>query len=63
MSKGTSAHGEHGKGKSHVPCRRCGYPSFHIRHKMCAKCGYGRTTTIRRFAWAKKGSLMRRMQH
>ncbi len=30
--------------KSHGKCRRCGKKSFHLRKKVCAACGFGKTS-------------------
>ncbi|MFA5406562.1 MAG: 50S ribosomal protein L37e [Candidatus Nanoarchaeia archaeon] len=54
MTKGTPSKGKKSKGKSHIMCRRCGKPSFHASHNVCASCGYGKTSKIRSYAWAKK---------
>ncbi len=54
MSKGTPSKGKRSKGKSHIVCRRCGKKSFHVRKKICAACGFGKTATIKKFAWAKQ---------
>ncbi|NMC07505.1 MAG: 50S ribosomal protein L37e [Candidatus Lokiarchaeota archaeon] len=53
MGKGTPAKGLHNK-KTHIRCRRCGRTSFHVRHKLCAACGFGKTTRIRRYNWQTK---------
>ena len=45
--------GKHANRKTHVPCRRCGTNAFNIRKGICASCGYGKTTTIRTYNWAK----------
>jgi len=29
--------------KSHGTCRRCGKKSFHLRKKVCAACGFGKS--------------------
>ena len=51
MSKGTPSRGKHSKGQSHIPCRRCGNHSYHIRKEKCASCGYGDTAKIRNPTW------------
>ena len=53
MSKGTPSMGKR-QGKSHVACRRCGKISYHIRHKICAACGFGRSTKMRVYKWLTK---------
>jgi len=39
--------------KLHIRCRRCGRHSYHIRKKACSSCGYGKTSKIRSYSWAK----------
>jgi len=51
MSKGTAARGKHSKGKSHIRCRRCGKPTYHVRKKKCSSCGYGKTAKTRKYNW------------
>jgi large subunit ribosomal protein L37e len=53
MGTGTPAQGRHNKHKVHIPCRRCGKHSYHIRKKTCASCGYGRMAKMRSYTWAK----------
>ncbi|HKM13571.1 MAG TPA: 50S ribosomal protein L37e [Candidatus Methanomethylophilaceae archaeon] len=53
MGAGTSAQGRHNTKKTHIPCRRCGRHSYHIRKSVCASCGYGKTATLRKYSWAK----------
>ena len=57
MSKGTPSMGKHNK-ITHIPCRRCGKPAYHIRKKKCAKCGYPRSK-IKKYNWAWKSVLTR----
>lgn len=40
--------------KTHIRCRRCGESSYHIKHKVCSHCGYGKSAKIRTFSWHKK---------
>lgn len=47
MTKGTTSFGER-HNKSHTVCRRCGRRSFHIQKGVCASCGYGGSTKMRR---------------
>ena len=54
MSKGTPSQGKKGRRKLHIRCRRCGKASYHKKKKVCAHCGYGKTTTIRKYKWQKK---------
>ncbi|MBS3125395.1 50S ribosomal protein L37e [Candidatus Woesearchaeota archaeon] len=54
MSKGlggTGSQGKRSRGKSHMPCRRCGRSSFHISKHVCASCGYGAGPKMRSYAW------------
>ena len=51
--KGTRSMGKKQK-KTHIRCRRCGRHSYHIRKKICASCGLGRTAKIRHYNWLKK---------
>lgn len=51
MGKGTPSFGKKSKGKTHIRCRRCGRHAYHVRHKYCAACGYGRSARIRRYDW------------
>ncbi len=52
MSKGTPAQGKRQK-NTHIRCRRCGKHSYHIRKKACSSCGFGNSSKIRSYAWAK----------
>ena len=54
MTKGTPSMGKKSGKKSHIKCRRCGEHSYHIRKKKCSSCGYGATSTIRKYNWNKK---------
>ena len=56
MTKGTPSMGKHSGKKTHMRCRRCGKPAYHMSKKKCASCGYGETATIRKYAWNKKNS-------
>ncbi len=51
MSKGTPSSA--GGKIVHVRCRRCGSHSFHRQHGVCASCGFGRSSRLRRYDWAK----------
>ena len=42
MSKGTPSMGKKNK-KTHIRCRRCGRNTYHIRKKVCASCGFGKS--------------------
>ncbi|MEM0384932.1 MAG: 50S ribosomal protein L37e [Nitrososphaeria archaeon] len=47
--KGTPSFGVKGKrARTHVICRRCGKPSFHIRKKRCASCGFGASKKLKK---------------
>ncbi|MBI4020612.1 MAG: 50S ribosomal protein L37e [Candidatus Aenigmarchaeota archaeon] len=50
MAKGTPSMGKRNR-KTHIACRRCGRHAYHIRHKICAACGFGRSRKIRAYAW------------
>ncbi|RLG45675.1 MAG: 50S ribosomal protein L37e [Thermoproteota archaeon] len=52
--------GKKSKGKTHIVCRRCGRRSFHVRKKVCASCGYGKTSKWRRYKWQNKSTHTRR---
>ena len=54
MSKGTPSKGKQSGKKTHIACRRCGGHSYHIRHKECSSCGFGNSTTLRKYAWQNK---------
>lgn len=54
MSKGTPSMGKRSSGKSHVPCRRCGRAAYNMQKSTCASCGYGKTTRLRTYTWAKQ---------
>ncbi|MDP7323485.1 MAG: 50S ribosomal protein L37e [Candidatus Woesearchaeota archaeon] len=55
MSKGTASMGKKSGKKTHIRCRRCGKPTYHMRKKKCASCGYGASAKIRKFKWKKAG--------
>jgi len=54
MSKGTASIGKHSGKTSHVRCRRCGKRTYHIRDRICASCGYGKSAKLRSYNWNKK---------
>ncbi|MGD0203758.1 MAG: 50S ribosomal protein L37e [Candidatus Bathyarchaeia archaeon] len=54
MGKGTPSMGKRQGQTVHIKCRRCGRRAYHVRHKRCAACGYGETTTIRHYTWMRK---------
>ncbi|MEM4254605.1 MAG: 50S ribosomal protein L37e [Candidatus Woesearchaeota archaeon] len=51
MGKGTPAMGKRSKGRSHIICRRCGRHSYNVAKKVCASCGFGKTSKIRKYNW------------
>ncbi|MEJ6562215.1 MAG: 50S ribosomal protein L37e [Euryarchaeota archaeon] len=53
MSKGTPSRGKRQK-TAHIRCRRCGRSAYHKQKAVCASCGFGETSRIRKFNWAKK---------
>ncbi|NOX71513.1 MAG: 50S ribosomal protein L37e [Candidatus Micrarchaeota archaeon] len=50
MSKGTPSMGKKNK-KTHILCRRCGNPTYHATKKVCVKCGFGKSSKLRKFSW------------
>ncbi|MEM3085677.1 MAG: 50S ribosomal protein L32 [Halobacteria archaeon] len=38
----TASFGKRNVKKTHIRCRRCGRVAYHIRHRLCAFCGYPR---------------------
>ncbi|HKM09832.1 MAG TPA: 50S ribosomal protein L37e [Candidatus Methanomethylophilaceae archaeon] len=53
MGAGTAAQGKRNTKKVHIPCRRCGKSSYHVRKSVCSSCGYGKTAKLRGYNWAK----------
>ncbi|MDD1677236.1 MAG: 50S ribosomal protein L37e [Methanomicrobiales archaeon] len=53
MTKGTPSMGKRQK-KSHITCRRCGRASYHVSHKVCSSCGFGRSKRLRGYRWVNK---------
>ena len=53
MVKGTPSFGKRHKTRV-MPCRRCGRRSYHMRHKTCSACGFGKSTKIRKYSWQTK---------
>jgi len=49
MTKGTTSH--FGGKKTHIACRRCGKHAFHVQKKVCASCGFGKTSKMRSYNW------------
>ena len=54
MSKGTPSKGKHNKTKTHTRCRRCGKRTYHLQKRVCASCGYGKSSKFRKYNWNKK---------
>ncbi len=54
MTKGTYSQGKRATKSQTVYCRRCGKKSFHVRKKACSSCGFGKSTKMRSYVWAKK---------
>jgi len=54
MVKGTPSQGKKSSGKLHISCRRCGKKSYHMKKGVCASCGYGRASKLRKFNYIKK---------
>ncbi|MFH1649068.1 MAG: 50S ribosomal protein L37e [Candidatus Woesearchaeota archaeon] len=48
MSKGTPSMGRKSGKKTHIQCRRCGKHAYHVSHKVCASCGYGNSSKVRK---------------
>ena len=53
MSKVTRSMWKNNK-KTHIRCRRCGRNTYHIRKKVCASCGFGKSKKLRRYNWQNK---------
>ncbi len=54
MSKGTPSMGKHSGKVTHIHCRRCGQHTYHMRHKECSSCGFGKSAKLRSYSWQKK---------
>ncbi|MHC1625281.1 MAG: 50S ribosomal protein L37e [Methermicoccaceae archaeon] len=52
MSKGTPSMS--GGYKTHMRCRRCGNISYNKKRKVCASCGFGRSTKRYSYRWRRK---------
>jgi len=50
MTKGTPSFGKHSK-EGHIRCRRCGRHSYHIQHKQCSACGFGKSAKMYKQSW------------
>ena len=53
MAKGTPSMGKRQK-TTHIRCRRCGRNSYHKQKGVCASCGYGATSKMRSYGWARR---------
>jgi len=53
MTKGTASFGKKNK-KTHIACRRCGRHTYHIRHKVCSACGFGKSAKMNDYKWKTK---------
>lgn len=53
MVKGTPSMGKKSSGKLHLKCRRCGNKAYHMKTGICASCGYGKSTKLRKYSWIK----------
>ena len=51
MTKGTAS--KMGGKKTHMACRRCGKHAYHVQKRRCAACGFGETSKIKNYNWAK----------
>jgi large subunit ribosomal protein L37e len=55
MTKGTASMGKKSGKKLHIACRRCGKMTYHMKHKVCSSCGYGKSARLRSYNWQKPG--------
>jgi len=51
MTKGTAS--KMGGKKTHTICRRCGKHAYHVQKKVCAACGFGKTSKMRGYNWTR----------
>ncbi|PIN68399.1 50S ribosomal protein L37e [Candidatus Woesearchaeota archaeon CG_4_10_14_0_2_um_filter_57_5] len=54
MGKGTPSMGKRSAKRSHIKCRRCGKSAYHVSTRVCASCGYGKSTRLRTYTWVSK---------
>ena len=54
MGTGTAAQGKRSGKSTHIMCRRCGKHAYHKIDKICASCGYGKSSKLRSYKWQKK---------
>ncbi|TFF87395.1 MAG: 50S ribosomal protein L37e [Promethearchaeota archaeon] len=50
MTKGSASFGKRNK-TVHIRCRRCGRVAYHKTKKVCAACGFGRSSRINKSNW------------
>jgi large subunit ribosomal protein L37e len=50
MVKGTPSMGKKHH-ITHIRCRRCGRVAYNIKTKVCAACGYGRSSKLKDYSW------------
>ncbi|MEM3640981.1 MAG: 50S ribosomal protein L37e [Candidatus Bathyarchaeia archaeon] len=62
MGKGTPSFGKRAGKTLHIRCRRCGRRAYNVAKKRCAACGYGETTTIRKYSWQTKNLSRERIR-
>jgi len=48
MAKGTPSMGKKSPKRLHIKCRRCGKMSYHMKRSVCASCGYGKSSRLRK---------------
>jgi len=48
--------------KTHAICRRCGRHAMHMTTKVCAACGFGKSSRIRRFNWQSKVGIVNKVR-
>ena len=53
MSKGKPSFGKRNK-RTHKICRRCGRQAVDIKTGICAACGFGKSSKIKKYAWQTK---------
>lgn len=51
MTKGTPS--KMGGKRAHTICRRCGKHAYNIQKRVCASCGFGKTSKMRKYNWAR----------
>jgi large subunit ribosomal protein L37e len=56
MTKGTPSMGKKSGKKTHIRCRRCGKHTYHASKKVCASCGYGNSSKLRKYSFHKKNT-------